>query len=246
MIGTIQQWYDDGNWQEMVESTMTLSSARTSPGLRERKKRQTRDSIAAAALELFVERGYDAVTIGDVADRASVDIKTIYNYFSSKPDLVYHRFEAFWDEVVAAVRDRRAGESVLAAFSRFLVPLDGLLGDSRATAELQRLTQLIVESPALLAYENQVYARFTAELAEQLAADTGAGPRRIEPSVVSHALVGLHRSLVASARAGTMAGMSNSSVARGVRIQAKAAVGLLESGLGMYGAKGRAEGGMTR
>ena len=214
---------------------MAVSTARPSRGLRERKKQQTRDLIADSALALFLERGYEAVTIADVAERAAVDVKTIYNYFPSKPDLVYHRFEAFWAEVLAAVRDRSGGESVLSAFSRFLVPLDGLLADTGATAELQELTKLIIESPALLGYEDQVYARFTRELAEELAAETDAGPGDIEPSVVAHALIGLHRSLVAYARAGTMAGLSNASVARGVRAQAKQATALLGTGLGTYG-----------
>lgn len=218
---------------------MALSSARPSRGLRERKKQQTRDLIADSALELFLERGYDAVTIAEVAEHAAVDVKTIYNYFSSKPDLVYHPFEAFWADVLAAVRERGAGESVLASFSRFLVPLDGLLADTHATTRLQGLTQLIVQSPTLLGYEDQVYARFTLELAELLAAETAAGPRDIEPSVVAYGLIGLHRSLVAYARAGTMAGMTNSSVARRVRAQAKRAVALLETGYGSFGVRAR-------
>jgi AcrR family transcriptional regulator len=214
---------------------MAVRAARSPRGLRERKKQLTRDLIADAALELFLERGYEAVTIAEVADRAAVDVKTIYNYFPSKPDLVYHRFADFWAELLAAVHDRRPGESVLGAFGRFLVPLDGLLADTGATAELQELTRLIVESPALLGYEDQVYARFTRELAEELAAETDAGPGDIEASVVAHALIGLHRSLVAYARTGTMAGLSNASVARGVRAQARQAVALLETGLGTYG-----------
>jgi AcrR family transcriptional regulator len=217
---------------------MTLASAGPARGLRARKKQQTRDVIAESAMGLFLERGYDAVTIAEVAERAEVDVKTIYNYFTSKPDLVYHRFEAFWDALLAGVRDRKATESVLAAFSRFLVPLEGLLADTQATAQLHGLTQLIVESPALLGYEEQVYARVTSELAERLAAESGARARDIEPSVVAHALIGLHRSLTAYARAGTMAGLTNASVARGVRAQAKRAVSLLEGGLGSYGVRG--------
>ncbi len=126
-----------------------------------------------------------------------------------------------------------------------------MLADTGATAELQELTRLIVESPALLGYEDQVYARFTRELADELAAEIDAGPGDIEPSVVAHALIGLHRSLVAYARAGTMAGLSNASVARGVRDQAKQAIALLETGLGTYGVRrhgskrGRCRGSVT-
>ena len=225
---------------------MVVGSTGTSRGLRERKKQQTREVIADRALELFLERGYEAVTIADVADLAEVDVKTIYNYFPSKPDLVYHRFDRFWNELLAAVRDRRQGESVLSSFSRFLVPLEGglgdtqvkgLLGDTQATATLRGLTQLIADSPTLLGYEDQVYARVTTQLAEQLAREAGTRQPDIEPAVVSHALIGLHRSLVAYARAGTMAGMTNASVARRVRAQAKKAVARLESGLGDYGVR---------
>lgn len=214
---------------------MAVNAARTVRGLRQRKKQQTRDLIADSAFALFLERGYEAVTIAEVAERAVVDVKTVYNYFPSKPDLVYHRFEAFWEELLAAVRDRRPGESVLTAFGRFLVPLEGLLADAQATATMQGVTRLIVESPTLTAYEDQVYARITSELAADLAAETGASERDIEPSVVAHTLIGLHRSLVAYARAGTMAGLSNASVARGLRAQAKRGVALLEAGIGDFG-----------
>jgi AcrR family transcriptional regulator len=216
---------------------MAVSSARPSRGLRERKKRLTRDLIADAALDLFLERGYEAVTIAEVAERAAVDVKTIYNYFPSKPDLIYHRFADFWAELLAAVRNRGPEESVLTAFSGFLNPVEGMLADTQATATVQGVTRLIVGSPALLAYEDQIYARITTELAGQLAAETGAGPRDIEPSVVAHALIGLHRSLVAFARAGTMAGTPNASVARGLRAQAKRGAALLEAGLRDYGAR---------
>lgn len=204
-------------------------------GLRERKKQRTRELIAGAALELFLARGFDAVTIADIARRADVDAKTIYNYFPSKPDLVYHRLEDLKESLVAAVRDRKPGESVLGAFSRFLLDAHGFLGDEQATATLRALSEMIVASPVLLAHEDQVYARFTAALADLLAAETGATPDDVEPSVAASALIGLHRSLVAYVRAGTLAGTPNATLARGVRAQAKKGFALLEQGLGRYG-----------
>jgi AcrR family transcriptional regulator len=209
------------------------------PSLRELKKRRTREAIADAALELFLERGFDAVTIADVAERAEVDMKTIYNYFTSKPDLFYHRLEAFQDSLVAAVRDREPGESALSAFARFLLATHarGLLGDEQATVTLRAITEMIVASPTLLAYEDQIYARFTAALADLLAAETGAPPTDVEPAAVAHALIGLHRSLVAYVRAGTLSGTPNARLARSVRTQAKRAVATLTAGLGDYGIK---------
>src|SRR5919198_2957348 len=90
-------------------------------GLRERKKQQTRSAIAAAAMELFGERGFDAVSVAEVARAADVSVATVFNYFPTKEDLVYDRMEAFEEALLAAIRERAAGESVLAAFGRFIL-----------------------------------------------------------------------------------------------------------------------------
>jgi AcrR family transcriptional regulator len=214
-----------------------MTSAPRTAGLRERKKQHTRELIADAALELFLARGFDSVTIADIAQRADVDARTIYNYFPSKADLFYHRLEELKDSLLAAVRERGAGTSVLAAFSRFLLARQGVLGEERATARLRAVTAMIVGSPTLLAHEEQIYARFTAALAELLEAETRARPTDVQPAVVAHSLIGLHRALVAYVRAGTLAGTPNATLARGVRAQAKKAIATLESGLGDYGIK---------
>lgn len=215
-----------------------MTSAPRTGGLRERKKQKTRELIADTALELFLERGFDAVTIADIAQQADVDAKTIYNYFPSKADLFYHRLEELKDSLLAAVRNREAGESVLAAFSRFLLARQGFLGDERATVRLRAVTEMIVGSPTLLAHEEQIYARFTAALAELLAVETGVRPTDVQPMVVAHTLIGVHRSLVTYVRTGTLAGTPNASLARGLRAQAKKAIATLEDGLGGYGIKG--------
>jgi AcrR family transcriptional regulator len=219
----------------MERSTENAGATHPPGGLRQRKKQRTRELIAQAALELFLERGFDAVTIADVAERADVDVKTIYNYYDSKADLFYQRLEELQDSLLAAVRERQAGESVLAAFSRFLLASPGYLADERATARLRGITEMIAASSTLLAYEEQVYARFASALADLLAEETGARRGDAEPSVVAYALIGLHRSLVAYVRAGTLAGTPNATLARGVRAQAKKVLALLEQGLGGYG-----------
>src|SRR3954468_689632 len=96
------------------------------PGLRERKKEQTRRLIAETARRLFAERGFDAVTVGEVARAADVSEKTVFNYFATKEDLFYAGMEAFEDRLLGAVRDRGPGETALAAFRRFLLEPQGV------------------------------------------------------------------------------------------------------------------------
>jgi AcrR family transcriptional regulator len=208
------------------------------PGRRERKKQRTQALIEDTALRLFLERGFEAVTIAEIAQAADVDAKTIYNYFPSKPDLVFQRLEAFEQALLDAVREREAGESILAAFARFVLDSQGLLADEDASEHLRGINRMITTSPALLAHEEQVFARFTTSLAALIAEETGARSDDVQPSVVAHALIGFHRSLVDYARQATLAGTPNRKIARDLRGQARAALGALEHGLGGYGLKG--------
>src|SRR5436190_19787947 len=96
-------------------------------GLRERKKEQTRQLIASTARQLVAERGFDPVTVAQVARAADVSEATVFNYFPTKEDLFYSGLEAFEEELLGSIRDRAAGESVLAAFGRFVLKPRGLL-----------------------------------------------------------------------------------------------------------------------
>lgn len=209
------------------------------PGLRERKKQRTRELIADTALQLFLERGFDAVTVAEVARAAEVDAKTIYNYFPSKPDLVYQRLEAFETDLLSAVREREPGESILTAFAAFVLGSQGMLADEDASGRLRALHEMITQSETLLAHEQQVFARFTASLAALIAGETGAQEDDVLPWLAAHALIGLHRSLVDYVRRGTIAGTPNARLARGLRTQAKKALAGLEHGFADYGIKRR-------
>src|SRR5512133_2977663 len=137
-------------------------SATTEPGRRERKKQQTRQLIADAARELFVERGFEEVTVAEIARAADVAETTVFNYFPTKEDLVYWRMESFEAALLGAIRDREPGESVVAAFRRFALEPRGLLAerDPQAREELAAITRMIASSPARRAREQQVCARY--------------------------------------------------------------------------------------
>jgi AcrR family transcriptional regulator len=208
-------------------------------GLRERKKEQTRQLIADTARELFAERGFDAVTVAEVARAADVSEATVFNYFPRKEDLVYGRLESFEDELLAAVRDRAPGESALKAFARFVLEPRGLLAGKNADEELLAITRMIAESPALLAREEEIFLRYTRSLASLLAEETGSRPDDVEPWVAANALMGVHRGLIVYVRGRVLAGRRNPRLAREVRAQGERALALLQSGLGRYAVKPR-------
>ena len=206
-----------------------------SAGLRARKKQRTREAIADAALRLFLERGFEAVTVVEVAAAADVSEKTVYNYFPAKEDLVYGGMEAFEEQLLAAVRDREPGVSIVAAFRSFMTESRGLLARDDATGRMRAIHEMISSSPRLQSREREDFDRFTASLATAIAEQVGARPDDLAPWTVANALIGLHRGLVGYVRNRTLAGASNAAIARGVRAQTTAALAPLEEGLRHYG-----------
>jgi AcrR family transcriptional regulator len=220
-----------------------MTTPQMEPGLRERKKQQTRRLIADTARRLFAERGFEAVTVAAVAREAEVAEKTVFNYFPTKEDLFYSRLEEFEQELLTAVRGRAPGESIPAAVRDYLMVQRGVFameapgGDAEATEQLLTVTRVITESPALLARERQVFSRYAEALAALIAEETGARPGAIEPRVVANALLGVHRALIDQVRMRALAGASASQVAREVRAHARRAFAMLEEGFGDYGVK---------
>ena len=90
-------------------------------GLREQHKRRTREGIGAAAMSLFLEHGYDSVTVADIARLAGVSVATVFNYFDTKEDLFFDEVEPLQAALVAAVRNCPPGASVLLALQEQVV-----------------------------------------------------------------------------------------------------------------------------
>ncbi|MFF2306929.1 TetR/AcrR family transcriptional regulator [Streptomyces sp. NPDC058128] len=150
------------------------------PGLRERKKARTRQALSDAAVTLFLERGFDAVSVAEVAAAAEVSKPTLFRYFPAKEDLVLHRFADHQDEsarVVAA--GRRAGTAPLDALSAHLLdglarrdPVTGLCDHPSVLAYLR----LLYGTPALVGRLHAYRVRSEEALAEALAAGTEGDP----------------------------------------------------------------------
>jgi AcrR family transcriptional regulator len=214
----------------------------TGMGLRERKKARTRQLIADTAWRLFADRGFERVTVAEVAREAQVAVATVFNYFPTKEDLFFFRLEAFGADLVGAVAGRPAGESAVAAFRRQLLGAGGLLaqveaGDDQALERLRTVNRVIAASPALQARERQAFAATADALADRLAADTGAAPGDLDAQVVANALVGVQRALVAYTRRRILADERPVRLAADVRRLAERAFALLEGGLGDYAAR---------
>jgi AcrR family transcriptional regulator len=212
----------------------------TQPGLRERKKQQTRRLLADTARQLFADRGFDAVTVAEIAHAADVSEPTVFNYFPRKEDLVFSGLEGFEDELLTAIWERPTGQSVFDAFATFVGEPRGLLaaGDKNIATRLREISQMITESPALLAREQQILARYTAALTDLIANETGAGADDPRPAVTAAALIGVHRTLIDHVRRHLLAGEHDlPELARNTRRVAKKAFAHLEHELGTYAPK---------
>ncbi|MGW4595445.1 TetR/AcrR family transcriptional regulator [Streptomyces sp. NPDC004457] len=138
-------------------------------GRRERKKALTRQKIADAALRLFLERGYDAVGIRDVAAEADVAVTTLFSHFASKEALVFEQGEDFEQRLTRAVTDRAPHEPLIPALRREIQALvRHCAADSAAP-----VWRMIDASPALRDYEESMRRRHAESLATAIAADPG-------------------------------------------------------------------------
>jgi AcrR family transcriptional regulator len=209
----------------------------TAPGLRERKKQRTRQLISETARRLFIERGFEQVSVAEIAREAEVSEMTVFNYFPTKEDLVYSGLEAFEDQLLAAIRDRQPGQTILDAFAEFVLEPRGLLvaKDDKAARDLVAATRMIAASPALLAREQQIFARYTETLAQVIGHETGARAGDLRPYVVASALIGVHRALIGYVREQLASGTADRRLlARQVRQRGEKALALLAGGLGEY------------
>jgi len=119
------------------------------PGLRERKKEQKRERLKQAAFDLFAERGFDDVTVDEIADRAEVSKSTLFRYFETKEDLLLVDARMHRDALLRALSDRPTDEPVLASLRYALQSLAADYQADRLRA-VQR-NRIIAESPALAA-----------------------------------------------------------------------------------------------
>ncbi|HEV3361191.1 MAG TPA: TetR family transcriptional regulator [Pseudonocardiaceae bacterium] len=164
-------------------------------GLRERKKQRTHQAISDAAIALFLDRGFDAVSVRDVAEAAEVSKRTVFKYFPTKEDLVLHRVADHEDESARVVRYREPGQSPLdALLAHFVAGLwngDAITGISD-NPQVRQVYELITGTPALAERLLRYAARGEAALTTALA-EVDFDP--IRPALTAAAIIAVQRTL---------------------------------------------------
>jgi AcrR family transcriptional regulator len=151
-------------------------------GLRERKKQQTREALARAGMELFVERGYHATTLAEIAEAAGVSTRTIFAYFPSKEDILFASFQTMREALVRALAERPGGKDALTTLRDFIV-----FGHTKS--ELDReLDRIIGSDETLRSHKRARISQLQELLVAAIADDLDAGPDDFRAQVAAASL----------------------------------------------------------
>ena len=201
-------------------------------GLRERRKQETRQAISDIATRMFVERGFEEVTIAQIADAAGVAKMTVTNYFPRKEDLVFDRAEAMVRHLADVIAARAPGESMLAAIRRdyaeAIARADVTLGLSSPG-----FARMILSSPVLTSRVLEMLDERERALGDAIAAETGTDDP--QQRLAAALLASVHRVLSAEASQRSLAGQPREEICVVLADAATRAFDLLEPSLGNYG-----------
>jgi len=161
----------------------SLDTPPATPGLRERKKQRTRDTIARAALRLFAERGYDETTLAEIAEAADVAPRTIFAYFENKEDILFSDEMGIFNELKRRLDQRPAGATTVDALREFVACMKSPDEDTKLRKKV------IMADPALQMKMRAHHAQLEPMLAESIARDLGTGPDDIRSLLIAASMV---------------------------------------------------------
>jgi AcrR family transcriptional regulator len=203
-------------------------------GLRERRKQEARQAISSAAMALFEARGFDEVTISQVADAAGVSKMTVTNYFPRKEDLVFDRAEAIIASLADAVTARAPGESLLAAIRRDYAER-AVAGDVTLGPPTAAFARMVQNSHVLTNRFREIADLREQALGDGIAAETGVDDP--QQRIVAAELASVHRVLFAEGTRRVLAGQPRAEICQALAAAARRAFDLLEPSLGSYGVR---------
>jgi AcrR family transcriptional regulator len=208
-------------------------------GLRERKKRQTRQLLSDTATELFLAKDFDAVTVSEIAAACGVSEKTVFNYFPTKEALIMDRLEGTVGSLRTGLADHDVPpvQAVLAILDGELAAMTSWLATddpARARDAIVRFGDLIRRNPSLRAYQSDMMDQFASEAARILAARAAMSPVDPEPQIVARALLGLCHVQADSLRRHLASTASAARIRELVSSDVRRAADLLGTGLGAF------------
>ena len=164
------------------------STTNQTAGLRERKKLETKQALAFAAMQLAVERGLENVRVEDITDQVNVSRRTFSNYFSSKEEAIASLNTVRFTQAVQALRGRPAGEPLADSLTEvFAARYEAAAGVDRERIEPIRM---MMTSPALQGEALKTLVRAERPLARAIAERTGADPQHdLQPRVLAAAVM---------------------------------------------------------
>jgi len=166
----------------MPETSQTVERPR--PGLRERRKQLTAAELEAAALRLFGERGFDAVTVDDIAAEADVSRRTFFRYFASKEDVLLADHQVQLARLRGAMEARPSDEPILTALRNALLSITGDFEERRERVILRG--RIMRETPSLQARSLVHQKAWEDAMQEMVAARLGVDPiADLRPGVVA-------------------------------------------------------------
>jgi AcrR family transcriptional regulator len=185
---------------------------------------------------MFIERGFDNVTVAEVAAAADVSVATIFNYFETKEELFFDREGEAIEVQRRVIVERKAGETITSVLHReLLAAIDA--GLPRLMSEGGSFLRTIEGSPALRARLRLGFEKGEAALAETFAEETDAPAGDPTPTIVAAMLVAIQRMLVEDAATAALRGDGLASTRRRLRRACDRAFELLEGGARGYGKK---------
>lgn len=202
-------------------------------GLRERKKRLTRQQISDVATTLFLVRGFERVTVAEIADFAGVSEKTVYNYFPTKESLVFDEADEAQARLARALREREPGVSPTRAMLRALTEDAGRLEDLPEESHLllPLFVEMIAATPALRAAWLELQDRLVEVARTELARHADLDPREPEPVIAARAIVGLTDLFMQSHVRHIEDGLRRRELSEAVKDDLERAARLLDTGL---------------
>jgi AcrR family transcriptional regulator len=206
-------------------------------GLRERKKRLLRRQLSDTATRLFMERGFEAVRVAEVAELCGVSEATVFNHFSTKEALVLDRLEATMASLPIGFSSPEIAplDAALQMLDEELKQISGSLRAGRhagdSAAAVLRFGDLIRATPSLRAYQSEMIDRFVSVVAEILAARAGVSSEDPEPQIAARSLLGLWQIQFQSLRKHLRAGVPPDRLHQEVMADVARAARVLRSGL---------------